>query len=89
MSWNKFFEFVGRCILGIICFIPRLLRDVWLGIWKPARRWLVKWLAPCMGVVLLISFCKENPDGLQYLLGWSIVFGFVFAIIKMIFDKFK
>jgi len=87
--WNRFFRGLGRVIWAIIRFFGRMLRDVGLQIWRPVRKFLIKWSPLYLGVIVAMGLHKLNPKGTEDLLQSILTIAIVFVAIKIIIFGFK
>ncbi|OGD67051.1 hypothetical protein A2442_00290 [Candidatus Campbellbacteria bacterium RIFOXYC2_FULL_35_25] len=89
MTWNRFFTGLWNIIWAIFRFFGRMLRDMVLQIWRPVRRFLIKWSPLYLGVIAAMGLHKLNPKGTEDLLQSILTIGIVFIGIKIIILGFK
>jgi hypothetical protein len=91
---SSFFgENTMNALFAVLRFFGRLFRDIWLEIWRPVRKFIVRWGAVAVVVLALLLLIEQFPATFTALITLSvaalIMIGGFKLITKAVFHKRK
>jgi len=78
-----------RFITAIFSFFGRLLRDIWLEVWRPIRKQIVKWTPVIAGCLLLLWLWKTDPGSANAIFSMLIMIAIMFFVLKFFISVLK
>lgn len=78
-----------NAINAILRFLGRLFRDIWLEIWKPIRRIVIRWGALALAVVLILLLKEVYPATFVMLVTFTVAILIMWFGLKLVLYPFR
>lgn len=89
INWWRVVHGIMNFMGAILRFFGRLLRDVWLDVWRKFRPLVIQGIQITLAGLVLLWLITNEPNLFAFLLQLGIVITLPFFFWKMIFPKKK